>query len=131
MCRIHQIQERENKHPNQIYEMPIQTGRLYMVVVEPIRLETNRDNGERNDSGYHMEKVKAGNGEKSSAKRNWTAHGIAAQTPPFMEHVEPFSQVKYGKKDAENNRRSEPLQARSFLSRLCSRNRAEHRQTAC
>jgi hypothetical protein len=38
---VHQIQQRENEHPNQIDEMPVQTGRFHVILVEPLCLESN------------------------------------------------------------------------------------------
>ena len=66
----HQIEQREDEHPHQIDEVPVQPGHLDAVRrrASPRALRTAVD-GQHDEPGQHVRAVKAGEQEEVAAER--------------------------------------------------------------
>jgi len=95
--------------------MPVQASRLHMILVEPVRLKSDSDDSHRDNSKEHVQQMKPRDAKERGAEHDGATGRVVREAPPFMEHVEPLSQVQNGKNEAEKYGCGQPFQARRFF----------------
>src|SRR5271155_1670014 len=108
LLRIHaqQINHGENKHPDEVNEVPIQATHFHVLGCVFSFSKTPSDDGEIRDTDCYVEHVEAGKAEKSAAKQR-SAPGISPRCDALAEQRDPFGSVDRDESDSANHCRDQ------------------------
>src|SRR5258706_14581489 len=84
------FRSREDEHPHQIDEVPIQAGRFQMTRIESPAPVAERDRGDHDHTGQDVQEVEPGDAEKRGADEGSTAQRIPRRSQTFPYHRDPF-----------------------------------------
>src|ERR1700694_294507 len=107
-ARVQQVNERKHEHPDQIHEMPIESGRFNVARIQPApSIELGHDSNS-DHTAYDVQQVQSRDAEKRSAKKRGATERVMAWAPSFVDHRRPFPQVQTGEHQSQQHRRAEP-----------------------
>ena len=122
----HDVNQRENKHPNEVDEVPVKAADLNIFMLQ--LLDSPGNHRQVNCAGGDVEHVQSGDSEKSSTEKwcRWHTfcraedlHPVLGQVEgpePLMDQVLPLNQVEDDERQAEEYRRQDPLSCLSFVA---------------
>src|SRR5437660_3354125 len=127
---VHQVDEREHEHPDQIDEVPVQGRRLDVVGVEPAAPEAGGNHTNDDYAADDVQQVQTGDAEERGSEQRGPAQRILEQPPPLADHGEPLPQVQRREDNSQQHGGAEPAEGRGRTSRVRGHHSRDHGQTA-
>src|SRR5579872_3132344 len=86
----HQIHQRENEHPNQIDEVPIEAADLNILILELTAPHGEGDDAQVNDADDDVRHVQTGEGKKRAAEQRYAPFVVERRNVLVVDQVQPL-----------------------------------------
>src|ERR1700737_171767 len=108
--------------------MPIQAGSFHVTGGEAAARKAAGNYGNGDDARNNVKEMQTGDAEKSGAKKR-RAPWILEKADTFVDHAEPFTNVKSGENHAKKNGGPEKALRLGFIAEFGGVHGAEHGET--
>src|SRR5215469_18575576 len=107
MSNVEKVDHRDNEHPNQVDEVPVQRPDFDVVGVIAAAFVAERDNAKGDKAADHVRQMKARDREEGGAKHG-RAPGVLKEAHAFADQLEPLADVEKREQNAAGDRNKGP-----------------------
>src|SRR5580692_11872131 len=115
MRKVQQVDQRYNKHPDQIHKVPVKARDFKIVGIVTTSLVAQSNHYQRNDAAGHMEQVQARDAEESGTKQPGSPR-ILEQSHSLTDQGHPFPDMQQGEEYSSRGGNQRPAQSFGLIS---------------
>src|SRR5260370_42535293 len=113
---IQKVNQRYDKHPNYIYEVPVKAQNLDVIRIVAATLVAHTHNDQSDYADCNVREVQAGDTEKRRPKQS-RSPGVLKEGHAFIDQAHPFTNMQQGENNTQNRGNQGPAEGSGFVPR--------------
>src|SRR5690349_2580727 len=126
----HQVDQREDEHPDQVDEVPVEAADFHVLGFELAAPDSNRNDTEVDEADDHVGHVEAGQREEGSAEQRHSPLVVEGGDMFVIDEVQPLGEVQADESGASGHSGQDPADGRLSVAVIHGVDAHHHGETA-